>query len=86
MSGDPTSSPGPRSQPDSTFLLRPAPTSSGENSRPKVQNVVADSSARRRIGKLARVLHAIWPSHLLREKALCYYATPQSAGPPQLIG
>ena len=40
---DPKPSPGSRRQPTSTFLLSPAHTSIGEDSRTKVQNVVADS-------------------------------------------
>ena len=36
--------PGSRSQPHSTFLVYPTQTSSGEYSRTKLQNVVADST------------------------------------------
>ena len=41
---DPKPSPGSRSPPNNTLLLWPAHTSSGENSRTKVQNVEADRS------------------------------------------
>ncbi len=44
---DPTPSPGSRSRATTPSLVWPARTSSGENSRTKLQNVVADSTAGR---------------------------------------
>ena len=41
----PKPSPDSRSQPNSTFLLWPARSSCGENSRTEMQNVVTDSTA-----------------------------------------